>query len=515
MHGRASIVPDAISTAVDLDNRRSIAVAWRSNRSAWLLAAILSAIAAFPFQEALTRFPRGLLADDAYFYVKVAWNLGMHGVSSFDGIHLTDGYHLAWQSVLAAVSFLAGRFSANPSVHLGVMLWVYFMMCWAIGIIFGRIRIDALLLFGVGLIFKVLMETTLLSLVLLALYANVYLSSFHSGLDGRADRWRGRTWLLVLIPLIRIDATLIGVIMVLSRLFEAATPHHVSSYGRKAKAVAADLGWLVLGVAIQLAWRLWYFGEWTSVSMQIKSAPSTMAQRIQNNLIGLYGSNLASTAIFVFLFALAIWAVFSKRGTSGRARDLVALSAPAVFVVVHLAANNQIAYWYFLPAAYIHVWYFLQFGPPVSSRDGLIGRAAIALLPLLFVAKWAVDSRIRADQIAWSRQFVHELQRVVPEGEPVFQIDASGWVGWFSARHVVDGDGLVNDHAYARRLRENQLAGYLHDEGIRYIVQNLYPRDNVLVSLGGLRVPMEAVDVVIPPPANFPEGTAFGLYRLK
>lgn len=515
MHGRASIVPDAISTAVDLDNRRSIALASRSNRSAWLLAAILSAIAAFPFQETLTRFPRGLLADDAYFYVKVAWNLSMHGVSTFDGIHLTDGYHLAWQYALAAISFVAGRLSANPSFHLGLMLWVYFMMCWAIGIIFGRNRLDALLLFSIGLILKALMETTLLSLVLLTLYASVYISPSTLGSNTRMSRWHGRHWLLlVLIPVVRIDATLIGVIMVLSRLFEAATPRQVLRYGPKVKAVAADLGWLVLGVAIQLAWRLWYFGEWSSVSMEIKSAPSTMAQRIQNNLIGLYGSNLASTAIFLFLFALAIWAVF-RRGPSGRARDLVALSAPAVFVVVHLAANNQIAYWYFLPAAYIHAWYFLWCGPVASSRDGWMGRAAIALLPMLFVAKWAIDSRIRAEQIAWSRQFVHELQRVVPENEPVFQIDATGWVGWFSRRRVIDGDGLVNDHAYARRLRENELAGYLHDENIRYIVQNLYPRDNVLVDLAGLRVPMEAVDVVIPPPANFPEGTAFGLYRLK
>jgi hypothetical protein len=72
MHARGGIEPDAINTAVDFDNRGSTAVAWRSNRSAWLLAAILSAIAARPLQEALTRFPRGPLADDAYFYVKVA-----------------------------------------------------------------------------------------------------------------------------------------------------------------------------------------------------------------------------------------------------------------------------------------------------------------------------------------------------------------------------------------------------------------------------------------------------------
>src|SRR5882762_1927820 len=96
-------------TASHVEKRGSTATAWwSSDWSPWLLAAVLSGIAAFPLQEPLTRFPRGLLADDAYFYVKIAWNLGMHHASTFDGIHTTDGYHLAWQSVLAAISFLAG-----------------------------------------------------------------------------------------------------------------------------------------------------------------------------------------------------------------------------------------------------------------------------------------------------------------------------------------------------------------------------------------------------------------------
>jgi len=471
-------------------------------------------LGAFPLQSALTRFPRGLLADDAYFYVKIAWNLGMHHASTFDGIHVTDGYHLAWQSVLAAISFLAGSVSANPEFHLGAMLWGYFMMCWAIGIIFGRSRVDALLLFSVGLIFKVLMETTLLSLVLLALYARVYLAPFDERPNTAARDWRWRPLLLVLIPLVRIDAILIGFLMVLSRLFQRAMPGHGSNRAVKVKAVIADFAWLGAGAVLQLAWRRWYFGEWTSVSMQIKASSTSMALRLENNLIGLYGSNLISIAVFGVFFALALWAAV-RRGGFEVTRDLVALSAPAAFVIFHLVANSQVSYWYFLPALYVHVWYFLRFGPRASIRAGWIGRAAIALLPLLVAAKWAVDSRIRAQQIDWSRQFVQQVQRVVPEDEPIFEIDASGWVGWFSQRHVVNGDGLVNDHAYARRLRENQLAGYLRDEGIQYIIQNQYPRNDMLVDVAGLRVPVESVDVVIPPPANFPDLTAFGLYRLK
>jgi len=120
-----------------------------------------------------------------------------------------------------------------------------------------------------------------------------------------------------------------------------------------------------------------------------------------------------------------------------------------------------------------------------------------------------------APEIQWSRQFVQEVKREVPPGEPVYQIDASGWVGWFSERNVVDGDGLVNDHAYVRRLLGGKLAGYLREERIHYIVQNVYPRDGLLIDQGGLIVPMDSVETLIPPPDGFPSLTAFGLYRLK
>jgi hypothetical protein len=64
-------------------------------------------------------------------------------------------------------------------------------------------------------------------------------------------------------------------------------------------------------------------------------------------------------------------------------------------------------------------------------------------------------------------------------------------------------------------MRENRLDGYLHDEGIRYIVQNVYPRGDLLLDVGGLSVRMNTVDTVVSAPLEFPELTAFGLYRLK
>jgi hypothetical protein len=148
---------------------------------------------------------------------------------------------------------------------------------------------------------------------------------------------------------------------------------------------------------------------------------------------------IISTAIFLFLYSLSIWAAL-RRDASERSRDLVAVSAPAVFVLGSSGRQQSDRVLVF-PSCGVRARVVF---PAVWSTDftrcGWIGRAAIAMLPVLVVAKWAVDSRIRAPQIEWSRHFVEELRRVVPENEPVFQIDASGWVGWFSSRHIVNGD---------------------------------------------------------------------------
>ena len=68
--------------------------------------------------------------------------------------------------------------------------------------------------------------------------------------------------------------------------------------------VAADFAWLGVGAVLQFVWRRLAFGEWTSVSMQIEASPTSLALRLQNNLIGLCGSNLClDSRSFVSLFA--------------------------------------------------------------------------------------------------------------------------------------------------------------------------------------------------------------------
>jgi hypothetical protein len=472
---------------------------------AWGAAALVSAWIAFFLQDSWARFPRGLLTDDAYFYVKIAWNLGLHGASTFDGLHVTDGYHLLWAWMLAAVSAFTGLFTAAPSMHLGAMLWLYLMVCWAIALRFGRGLFDVLLLFFLGLAFKALMETTLLALLLLWLWEKEYLP------QNPARRWRLRPLLLVLIPLVRVDAVLIAGVMALAPAFDASR----APRGARWRAVAADLGWIAVGFVLQLGVHFAIFREPATVSMLLKGfGEASWAERLRQNFTGFYGANLISVVIFAAFWGLASGAAL-RRPRAERARHLVVLLAPALFVLFHLAANGTISYWYFVPAVLPHAAYFLRWGPARRSSFGLAGRAVILAVVLLFAAKWAVDTRVRAPQIENSRRFVEEVSRRVPFGEPIYQIDASGWVGWFSGRKVVNGDGLVNDHAYARRLGAGTLSGYLREEQIRYVIHNIHPEDGLLFEQGGLSVRLDSVETLIAPPPGYPRLTAFGLYRLR
>lgn len=44
----------------------------------------------------------GLVAADTFYYLQVGRNLGWHGISSYDGSHLSNGYHPLWQLIVAA-----------------------------------------------------------------------------------------------------------------------------------------------------------------------------------------------------------------------------------------------------------------------------------------------------------------------------------------------------------------------------------------------------------------------------
>jgi hypothetical protein len=67
----------------------------------------LLAAAVFLFARFRSHAPLSFYQDDAFYYFQIARNLAWHHVSSFDGIHLTNGYHPLWMMLLVVLNLLA------------------------------------------------------------------------------------------------------------------------------------------------------------------------------------------------------------------------------------------------------------------------------------------------------------------------------------------------------------------------------------------------------------------------
>jgi hypothetical protein len=49
----------------------------------------------------------------------------------------------------------------------------------------------------------------------------------------------------------------------------------------------------------------------------------------------------------------------------------------------------------------------------------------------------------------------------------------AGFFGYFSERRTINADGLVNDYTFQQRLRRGELARYLCENRVRYLVQQV------------------------------------------
>jgi hypothetical protein len=66
--------------------------------------------------------PFTYVAADTFYYLTVARNIARHGFASFDGQHLTNGFHPLWQFILGALHFVAERLGVARYMVLAAVL---------------------------------------------------------------------------------------------------------------------------------------------------------------------------------------------------------------------------------------------------------------------------------------------------------------------------------------------------------------------------------------------------------
>ena len=120
------------------------------------------------------------------------------------------------------------------------------------------------------------------------------------------------------------------------------------------------------------------------------------------------------------------------------------------------------------------------------------------------------------NSISWEKTFICKLKEKVPFKSRIYQIDGSGWTGYFSERHIFNGDGLVNTYKYYNLMKTQNLQNYLTDNNIEYIITNGKISGDKIVDMNGLVVYKRQADLVIDVPSNLTNKHSFyRLFKLK
>jgi hypothetical protein len=461
----------------------------RSLRTLGLCLVVALVVSALGYRF-LSASPGPFVEDDSYFYAQIGYRLGTAHRSTFDGIHTTDGYHLLWGAMLGATSQLLAPLTRNKDVHLAAYFTLYLALVFFAAVARGRSLAERALLVAVGVWSAFLMESALVTLLLLTLLPSVI---------GTRPRDRADDISLLLLPLARIDTAAIALVWLLAPLAE-----------RRFREAARMLGFIVAGVVLQLAIMKLAFGHFTSVSSELKAGHVlAIAANLKHNLVG-EGSRRA-LLLFLF-FALAAIAAATGEATRRR-RMLIALAGPAAFIAAHFAANSDMKSWYGTPI--LACFIFVAAGSESRRLKQVLAGLAILIAP--FVAATRVShARHTWPTAVASREFVAALQDVVPADAIVFHTDGGGYVGYHSGRHVINGDGLVNSHEYAARLVRKELGDYLYANDVGFIVAN-FPRQPLaplLASYGGMTLRGGEPQPLVESRASGQPDNAFWNFRL-
>jgi hypothetical protein len=460
--------------------------------------ALLFAIRVFtlPFSAYL----KHLNIDDSFYYYKIARNLAMGRFSTFDGIHVTNGYHPLWALLLTPI--FAVLHDPILALRAAKMLELALLLLAALLIMAGGRKAGwspivamavPVALFGAPVLYLG-METSIQALLFAALMC---------GLVRRAlgpDRLASFLIIAVccLLPWARLETLSISIAaMAAASLFSIWTDR------RHFRTIAA--GWALLGLSLAAYFlynqsvfespipvsgaikNYWSSGRFAAAGGYDLVANAKPYLRVHRALIGV--------SAFTALIALASWTVRNYRASRGmeanKAIDLFVLlmaigyAARLVYSIlfVHYAYDNL---YYYVPAyilAALAAPYSLSrllllaqmLAPPWRAHalaSGVAGGAAllaVALqahpwsLPALWQAPGSPANWLEASFVGASW-----INRNLPSGAVVGSPD-SGVLGYFSDRRVVNLDGLVNTKDFFAAIKTQSVESWMRREGVTHL----------------------------------------------
>lgn len=446
---------------------------WLAGASALAMIAIMHLSRLFWGARVLSHYD-----DDFFFYLKTAINFDQLGRSTFDTIHLTNGYHPLWFIVIAALYRIAGT-------HFFQVFEV--MQCALSALTYLYFR-KLLLQFSTN---DLLIESLSLAILCFTLIFN-----------------RGGMEISLCIPLA------VAMLVFRMRMGEAASRKSVALYGLLASlTVLARLDSAIL-VALLLAGDIWrqrqsarrfvlsfsiggllvpayvlsnriWFGVWMPISGQAKQL------RLHHwPAMGIPRSVFAATSPQIFFMVwlacvLAVWSGFWLRRTTLTPRVkhmLVAmlLFTPAHILLLSIMSDWIIWSWYLYTLCFIYLAFGILLCHYYSAR-------AVRGLPLLLWAECALlIGYVCVAVVAhrYHRQQLYDedisLAAFINANPGLYAIgDRGGLLSYMITSPILQTEGLVMDKEFLDVLqRQEDLSTVLHRYGVKFYITPIADRGN-------------------------------------
>ena len=426
----------------------------------------------------------GLFHDDYFYYTGVADNLVQHGRLTYDGIHLTNGFHPLWFSVIALIRLIFGRFDAPFYLALTAFVLASLVVTYEMSVRFARALgvapaaaavFSAMYAVGTARLMTSGMEAVLAIPLLLWLFVETIEDR---PLTARRSAWLG--FLASLAILARLDVAIAVALLLTGYLFFVRPPFGVAA--RRLLAFAS--GGVLL--PLYLIANLLAFGTPMPVSALAKQLYSGIGFNVGYAKAVALASDYGPTVGVLLPLGIAALFVLGRRSPDVRRRQRF-IGAIALVFAFTLFGMNALSGWAFFPwyaypiapaaiAASAFVWEV--WGPLISARRGAaLALATIALVsqPVLAATyfwqhgpEWKIsDNTLLAN--------AYELKRQVGDREGVFGMGAiAGFVAYVMDRPVVQLEGIMADRRMVDRIgQEAALEDVLEEYGVDYLVVSL------------------------------------------
>ena len=459
---------------------------------AFILAFILALILLISATQAFlgTGMPNFFYEDDSYFYLQIARNISQGFGSTFDGINPTNGYHPLWMWVVTIIAFASSIFTQSKLALLFFVTLLSNTIVFTIA--FKLIKNPFLKVMAIASAYYCgfTMEAILLALIAV-LFVNEAIKI--------APNVRTLSALAFIFPLIRIDTAYIP-ILVSAYLF--AIQSNINF-----KSAITIVVMAALGALINISFQKILFGELYTVSSYMK-ASGLNTLRLYDQLL----HNYLSFGNLLRFLVLGITGFVIAKTKGVKSHYFIIFSIFTSFVFVHGILS------------YLRDWYFaVSIFAGIAITDGLFKGAAPKIVDmanagvsiiLVFAGGYYIQAH--ATDIKETRKFISSVNEKVGSDQRIFQIDGSGYTGYWLNAHVVNGDGLVNSFEYAKKLKRNQLKTYVADNKICYLLRNSAANDSdYLADFHGLQIRKDAATAIVETGETRNNLVGFRIYRLN